>query len=564
MAEELLEILTREGLITEVEAEKVRLEQRRTGEPTKTILINLKLLTEEQIAETVARQLRIPYVELDHYIIERKALEAVTEKMARESLVIPLYQLGDTVVIAVADPFNIYAVDEIQSRRGGDVLVTVATESAIRRSIEHYYRVTDSVRDVVKSLESSRVGAPVAEVEKISEEERLAQEPPVVRLVNLIITQAIRDRASDIHIEPRKEGLCVRFRIDGILRETIKVPPKLQPPVLTRIKILAGMNIAEKRLPQDGHIEVERDGKEIDLRVATYPTTLGEKVVMRVLYRGGIRLGLSQLGFEPEMLQKFQKIVLQPYGMILSTGPTGCGKTTTLYAALDTINTPEKNILTIEDPVEYELELVNQSQVNPKAGLTFATGLRAMFRLDPDIIMVGEIRDLQSAQIAVQAALTGHLVFSSLHTNDAPSTATRLVDMGIEPYLVASTLLCSLSQRLVRVLCSECKEQYEATDYDKGILGVPLEEKVILYTARGCKHCNQTGYYGRTGIFEMMVLDETIRRLIVSKATTSAIREAAVAAGMVTLRQAGIRKALAGITSLSEVMRVIGEESAMY
>jgi type IV pilus assembly protein PilB len=521
-------------------------------------------LTEEQIAETIARQLCLPYVELDHYIIERKSLEAVTEKMARDNLVIPLYHLGDEVAIAVADPFNIYAVDEIQSRVGSDVLVTIATESSIRRAIDHYYRVTDSVRDVIKSLESARVGAPVVEVDETSEEERLAQEPPVVRLVNLIITQAVRDRASDIHIEPRKEGLCVRFRIDGILHETIKIPQKLQPPVLTRIKILAGMNIAEKRLPQDGHIEITRDDKEIDLRVATYPTTLGEKIVMRLLYRGGIRLGLSQLGFESDMLQKFQKVVLQPYGMILATGPTGCGKTTTLYAALDTINTPDKNILTIEDPVEYELELVNQSQVNPKAGFTFAAGLRAMFRLDPDIIMVGEIRDLQSAQIAIQAALTGHLVLSSLHTNDAASTATRLVDMGIEPYLVASTLLCSVSQRLVRVLCPECKQPYKPTDYDRQILGLAPEAEVTLYAPKGCKHCNQTGYYGRTGIFEMMVPNETIRRLIVVKAPTSAIREAAIADGMVTLKQAGIRKVLAGETSISEVMRVIGDESTMY
>lgn len=564
MAEELLEILTKEGLITEIEAEKVRLEQRRTGESFKSVLLHLGLLTEEQIAEAVARQLRMPYVELDHYIIERKALEAVTEKMARENLIIPLYKLGDTVVVAVADPFNIYAIDEIQARGGGDVLVTIATETAIQRAIEHYYRVTDNVREVIKSLDSTRVGAPAAEAETLSEDERLAQEPPVVRLVNLIITQAIRDRASDIHIEPRKDGLHIRYRIDGILQETIKIPSRLQPPVVTRIKILSGMNIAERRLPQDGHIEVKREGKEIDLRVATYPTTLGEKIVMRLLYRGGIQLGLSQLGFEDEMLQQFQQVVMQPYGLILTTGPTGCGKTTTLYAALDTINTPDKNILTIEDPVEYELEMVNQSQVNLKAGLTFAAGLRSMFRLDPDVIMVGEIRDLPSAQIAIQAALTGHLVFSSLHTNDAPSTATRLVDMGVEPYLVASTLLCAVSQRLVRVLCSECKQPYEPAPYEKEALGLNPEENIIFYSPKGCKHCNHTGFYGRTGIFEMMVPNETIRRLIVSKAPTSTIRDAATSAGMVTLKEAGMRKALVGITSPSEVLRVIGEGDLVY
>ena len=563
MAEELLEILTKEGLITEIEAEKVRLEQRRTGEPLKNVLLHLGLLTEEQIAEAVARQLRMPYVQLDHYIVERKALETVTEKMARENLLIPLYRLGDTVAVAVADPFNIYAVDEIQARSGADVLVTIATETAIRTAIDHYYRVTDNVREVIKSLDSARIGAPAAEVE-VSEEERLAQEPPVVRLVNLIITQAIRDRASDIHIEPRKDGLHIRYRIDGILHETIKVPSRLQPPVVTRIKILAGMNIAERRLPQDGHIEVKREGKEIDLRVATFPTTLGEKIVMRLLYRGGIQLGLSQLGFEDEMLEEFQRIVMQPHGLLLATGPTGCGKTTTLYAALDTINTPDKNILTIEDPVEYELELVNQSQINPKAGLTFAAGLRAMFRLDPDVIMVGEIRDLPSAQIAIQAALTGHLVFSSLHTNDAPSTATRLVDMGVEPYLVASTLLCAVSQRLVRVLCPECKQPYEPEPYEKETVGLKPDEEVLFYKPKGCKQCNHTGFYGRTGIFEMMVPNETIRRLIVSKAPTSAIRDAAKSAGMLTLKEAGARKVIKGITSLSEALRVIGEGELVY
>lgn len=563
MAEELLEILTKEGLITEIEAEKVRLEQRRTGASLKNVLLHLGLLTEEQIAEAVARQLRMPYVQLDHYIVERKALETVTEKMARENLLIPLYRLGDTVAVAVADPFNIYAVDEIQARSGADVLVTIATETAIRTAIDHYYRVTDNVRDVIKSLDSARIGAPAAEAE-ISEEERLAQEPPVVRLVNLIITQAIRDRASDIHVEPRKDGLHIRYRIDGILHETIKVPSRLQPPVVTRIKILAGMNIAERRLPQDGHIEVKREDKEIDLRVATYPTTLGEKIVMRLLYRGGIQLGLSQLGFEDEMLEKFQQVVMQPHGLLLATGPTGCGKTTTLYAALDTINTPDKNILTIEDPVEYELELVNQSQINPKAGLTFAAGLRAMFRLDPDVIMVGEIRDLPSAQIAIQAALTGHLVFSSLHTNDAPSTATRLVDMGVEPYLVASTLLCAVSQRLVRVLCPECKQPYEPEPYEKEAVGLEPDEEVLFYSPKGCKQCNHTGFYGRTGIFEMMVPNETIRRLIVSKAPTSAIRDAAKSAGMLTLKEAGARKVLKGVTSLPEALRVVGEGELVY
>jgi len=563
MAEELLEILRKEGLLSEQEAEKVRLEQRRTGKDARNILFELGFLTEEQIAEAMARHLRLPYIDIDHYIIERKSLEMVTERMAREYKIMPLYVLGDTLAIAVANPFNIYAVDDIQTRSGKDVLVVVATESAIERAINHYYRVTDSVREVIKTLSASREGAPVTEVEP-TEEERLAQEAPVVRLVNLIFTQAIRDRASDIHLEPHREGLVVRFRIDGILHQTLKIPKRLEPAVITRVKILAGMDIAEHRLPQDGHIEVRREGADIDLRVATFPTTRGEMVVMRLLYRGGIRYGLAELGFEPEMLEQFERAVTQPYGLVLTTGPTGCGKTTTLYAALDTINTPDKKILTIEDPVEYELEGVNQTQVAAKAGFTFAKGLRAMFRLDPDVIMVGEIRDLESARIAIQAALTGHLVFSSLHTNDAPSTATRLVDMGVEPYLVASTLLCAVSQRLVRVLCDRCKEAYEPPEWELKALNAEPKEGLLFYRAKGCKICGHTGYKGRTGIFEMMVPNEEVRRLIVAKAPTSAIREAAKEAGMVTLKEAGARKVAAGITTVSEVLRVIGEESLAY
>jgi type IV pilus assembly protein PilB len=441
------------------------------------------------------------------------------------------------------------------------VLVTVSTESAIKRAIGQYYRVTDSVREVIKSLDASRGVTPATAEDESARIEDVSGDAPVVRLVNLIITQAIRDRASDIHVEPRKKGLRVRYRIDGVLRDTIQVPAHLQSAVITRVKILGGMNIAERRLPQDGHLAVCKEGKEIDLRIATFPTVHGEKIVMRILDRGGIRLGLAELGFEAEMLQLFANVVSQPYGMILATGPTGCGKTTTLYAALDTINTAEKNIVTIEDPVEYDIEMINQSQINPKAGLTFATGLRALFRLDPDIIMVGEIRDFESAQIAIQAALTGHLVFSSLHTNDAPSTTARLIDMGVEPYLVASTLLCAVSQRLVRLLCPNCKQPYEPSPFEKESLGLPPDEDVNFYNARGCKHCNQTGFKGRTGLFEILVPGEDIRALIVAKSSASVIREQAIKSGMTTLRQMGLRKVLAGATTVAEILRVTGDQA---
>ena len=559
MPDEILDMLVKEGLVSEVESERVLLEQRKTGKPTGEIIASMGLVEEGEISRCIARQLKIPYVALDHYVIERKSLELISEETARRYRVVPLYTLGRTLAVAMADPFNIYAIDEIQQKNNVEVLVTTATENSIKRAIEQYYRITDSVREVIKSLGVSR-GAPVqAEESEEATVEDVSDDAPVVRLVNLIITQAIRDRASDIHIEPRKKGLKVRYRIDGILHDTIQVPYHLQSPVLTRVKILAGMNIAERRLPQDGHIAVHKEGKEVDLRVATFPVVYGEKIVMRILDRSGIRLGLAELGFEPEMLGQFENVVNQPYGMLLTTGPTGCGKTTTLYAALDTINSAEKNVITIEDPVEYDLEMINQSQVNTKAGLTFATGLRAIFRLDPDIIMIGEIRDMDSAQIAIQAALTGHLVFSSLHTNDASSTATRLIDMGIEPYLVASTLLCAMSQRLIRLLCPSCKQPYEPSPFEKESLDLQPDEKVMFYNAQGCKQCNQTGFKGRSALFEMMVPNEATRAMIVAKSPASIIREKAMESGMVTLRQAGLKKVLASETTVAEVLRVTGD-----
>ncbi len=561
MPDEILEFLMREGLVTEVESERVLLEQRKSGKSAREIVSSMGLVEEGEMGRCIARQLKIPYVNLDHFVIERSTLELVHEDMARRYRIVPLYTLGKTLAVAMADPFNIYAIDEIQQKNHVEVLVTAATASAIKRATDQYYRVTDSVRDVIKSLGAARGAGAAAEEAEGTRVEDVAEGAPVVRLVNLVVTQAIRDRASDIHIEPRKHGLKVRYRIDGVLHDTLQVPPHLQSAVITRIKILAGMNIAERRLPQDGHIEVRKEGKEIDLRIATFPLVHGEKIVMRILDRSGIRLGLAELGFDPEMLSVFENVVNQPHGMILATGPTGCGKTTTLYAALDTINCAEKNIVTIEDPVEYDIEMINQSQINPKAGLTFATGLRALFRLDPDIIMVGEIRDYESAQIAIQAALTGHLVFSSLHTNDAPSTATRLIDMGVEPYLVASTLLCAVSQRLVRILCPNCKQPYEPSPFEKQSLGLAPEEEMTFYSARGCKRCNQTGFRGRNGIFEILVPEERVRSFIVSKSPASLIREQAVERGMSTLRQAGLKKVLAGLTTVAEVLRVTGDQA---
>ncbi len=547
------EIFVSKGLITDDQLSEA---VRRQGEKDEFLgqsLVRLGLVEEETLVEELSSQLRIPKVDLSSYVIDSDVVHLVSEDTCREFFLIPLFKIDNTLTIAMSDPMNLEIIDRIQSGTGFIVEPVISTETSIREAIDHYYRSTDSIEDIVQDIsmesESSLTAGPeVDETEK----------PPVIKAVDLIISQAITDRASDIHVEPGENVLKVRYRVDGVLHESLKLPHHLHPLIISRIKILAGMNIAEKRIPQDGHIEFKAEGKEMNMRVATFPTTRGEKVVLRLLFKGGVRHSLTELGFLPDTLKKFESLISRTHGIVLVTGPTGSGKTTTLYAALDRISTPEINITTIEDPVEYELGGLNQSQINPRAGWTFAMGLRNILRQDPDVIMVGEIRDLETARMAIQSALTGHLVFSTLHTNDAPGTVTRLIDMGIEPFLVSSSVIGALAQRLVRLICPKCKEAYEPGKEFLETLGPDVG--TTFYRGKGCRSCSNTGYKGRVGIFELMVSGQELESLIVEKAAPGVVRETARRGGMMTLREAGVHLIRSGKTTVEEVLRVTQDE----
>ena len=419
---------------------------------------------------------------------------------------------------------------------------------SIEKVLDFYFGQGNSVEEIVKAIENKKL---LTDKTALTE---VAEEPPVIKLVNILISDAVKDRVSDIHIEPEIGALRVRYRIDGILHEVHNLPKKLQNVIISRIKILAEMDIAESRRPQDGKIRVKLENKDLDIRVSTFPTVHGENVVMRLLDRSSILLGLKDLGFTRENLEIFSKMILQPNGIILVTGPTGSGKTTTLYSALSTISSMEKNIITIEDPVEYELPLIRQTQVNPKADITFANGLRSILRQDPDVIMVGEIRDKETAEVAIQASLTGHLVFSTLHTNDAPSSLTRLIDMGLEPFLISSSLILIVAQRLVRQICPKCKEEYSPSTAALQDLG--LDDKIKFFRGKGCPACKNTGFIGRIGIFEILALNETIRKMVEGRNSADAIKKKAIELGLKTLREDGLEKAKQGLTTIEEILRV--------
>lgn len=514
------------------------------------VLIDKGLINEVTLASVLAKQRGIPFVDLTEYQIDVNAAVTISEDMARRYTVLPLSFEGNKLVVAMADPANIFAIDDLRIVTGYDIKPVVTTESDLLAVIGQYFRAGEAVEEEIEKAAEGEVA-----LEKVRE---VAAEAPIVKLVNLIITRAIRDRTSDIHIEPQERDLRVRYRIDGVLHEVMRSPKRIQPALLSRFKVMAGMDIAEHRRPQDGHCALTVGGKAYDFRVATLPTVYGERVVLRILEKESILFKLEDLGFLPESLERFKTSFTKPYGAILITGPTGSGKSTTLYATLNVLNVAEKNIVTIEDPVEYRLPGINQIQINPKAGLTFARGLRSILRAAPDIIMVGEIRDRETAQTAIEAALTGHLVFSTLHTNDAPGAITRLTEMGIPPFLTASAVDCVQAQRLARRLCRECKESYEPTPEMLEQVGFSPDDKVpTLYKAKGCKKCNNTGYKGRIGIYEIMMVSETIERLTVERATAEQIKEVAIAEGMKTLREDGLEKVRLGITSLEEILRVV-------
>ena len=555
------ESLVEQKIISEEQLKSAVKESENSGESLRKTLIKTGMVTEDDICNFFEEQLGIPRIDLKNYLIDQKILSLIPESLAKKYNLIPLFMTGDTLTIATADPLNVVAMDDIRIKTKSNIEPAVATETDIKNTINQYYGTGGSIEDIVKSIDIKSLA--IEEGKEETEPEKLkniAEEAPIIKLVNLIILQAIRDKASDIHVEPEEDSLKIRFRIDGILHEQATIPKQMQAAVLSRMKIMSEMNIATKRIPQDGRFRLNMEGGQIDMRVSSLPTLFGENIVMRLLDTSSILIGLERLGFDEHHLEKFKSLIIKPHGIILVTGPTGSGKTTTLYSALNSINTPDKNIITVEDPVEYQLKRIRQSQINPKGGLTFATGLRSILRQDPDVIMVGEIRDLETAEISIQAALTGHLVFSTLHTNDAPSSLTRLTDMGVEPFLISSSVIGIIAQRLVRMICATCKQSYTPSKEVIDDIGVKLPETPLkFYRGAGCKACKNTGYKGRIGIFEMLLLNDKLRDMILAKTSSAQIKHLAQESGMKTLREDGIEKVLAGATTIDEVIRVTQE-----
>lgn len=498
-----------------------------------------------------------PFVELNNYLIDPEIVNILPEKIAKKYKMIPIFKIRDTLTMAMSDPMNIIAVDEARLVTGCNIQSVASNETDILRAIEQFYGVSDSMEEIIKNIGKMDLTFVKEEQLDLVRLQRISEEPPVIKFVNLLLSQAIKEKASDIHIEPEENAVRIRFRIDGVLHEFISFPQQLQLPIVPRIKIVAHLNIVERRRPQDGRFRVRIENREVDVRVSTFPVTFGEKVVMRILDEKATRVDLEKLGFSKDTLEKFKMLIKKPNGIILVTGPTGSGKTSTLYAALQKINSPEKNIVALEDPREYLLRGVNQTEVNPQGGFTFAEGLRAVLRQDPNVIMVGEVRDLETVEIAIRAALTGHLVLTTLHTNDAVGAVTRLIDMRVEPFLISSALIGVLAQRLVRTICPNCKEQYPPSEELINALEIEhLREGIVFSRGKGCRMCHLTGYRGRTGIFELMLMDDELRGLIMKKTPPAILRETARKKGMKTLRENGWEKVIQGITTAEEILRV--------
>ncbi len=529
------ESLVEDGIITAQQLNQAEAEGKRSGLHLRQALVKMGFIAEEDLVEFLSSKLNLPRIELNNYLIDSKMIELVPEKLARKHKLIPVLKIGNRLTCAMVDPWNIFALDEVRAKTNLVIEPALATEPEIDKALNEHYGAKGSVEEIIKSIDEEKLGIEDGKEIDLKKLEGIADEPVVIKLVNLIVMKAIKMRASDIHIEPEEEALKMRFRVDGILYEEPDLPKHLQSAIISRIKIKANLDIAERRVPQDGRFTLKMEGKEVDIRVSCMPTIYGENVVLRLLDVSSTLLSLKDLGFSQGILEKYQKLILRSHGMVLVTGPTGSGKTTALYASLDKINTKGKNIITIEDPVEYKLSGIRQTQVNSKVNLTFANGLRSILRQDPDIIMVGEIRDFETAEIAINAALTGHLVFSTLHTNDAAGAVARLLDMGVESFLISSALSGVLAQRLVRTMCKDCQ-------------------------GKGCRKCMDIGYKGRIGIFEFMEVDEKIRNLIVNKAPQEEIRKQAIAAGMVTLKDDGMAKVKEGLTTMEEVLRVTEEQ----
>jgi len=563
LKDNLSRILLDGGIITEEQLKEALQEQRKKGGSLSRIIYKKGFADEKTLMACLSEQLNIPPINLSKFKISKEVIEIIPKTIAKKYSIIPISKMGKTLTIAMLDPLNVFATDDLKSATGYEIDPVIATEKDILNAIDQYYQESFDMKEILKDIDIKES----AEKKKVNLEKLLreTEEAPVVKMVNVVLAQAIKEKASDIHIEPEDKALRIRYRIDGILYERLSPPKKLQAAIISRIKIMSNLDIAERRLPQDGRMRIVLNNREIDFRVSILPIVFGEKAVLRILDKSSLTLDLGKLGFGEKELEIFTESISKPHGMILLTGPTGSGKTTTLYSALSKINSPTKNIITVEDPVEYQLKGINQVQARPDIGLTFAGGLRSILRQDPDIIMVGEIRDLETADIAIKSALTGHLVFSTLHTNDAPGAITRLIDMGIEPFLLSSSLIMVAAQRLMRKICENCKEEVNLQEKSKENFARILQEPIskisdlTIYKGKGCELCNNTGYKGRVAVVEILKIDDSIKQLIMDKATAGEIKETAVKGGMRTLQQGGISLIKNGTTTIEEVLRVTAE-----
>jgi type IV pilus assembly protein PilB len=554
------ELLLRQGVISSGDLRLAQSRLRESGGALTTHIVKHCEISESELLTILQEEYHLPVVDPATLDLAPEVIDILPASLVVKFHVVPVNLSRTTLTLAMADPSNMAAINEVKFLTGFDVRAAIASPTSVERAIERYYEQNVNYGDVLSALGDEEMEIVRAEDDlDLKQLERATEEAPVVKLVNALLADAIKKRASDIHIEPYEKSLRVRFRVDGVLQEIMQPPLKLKNAITSRIKVMASLDIAERRMPQDGRIKVKvANGREIDLRVSTLPTLFGEKVVLRILDKGGVQLDLEKLGFTGLSLEHFQEAIAKPYGMILVTGPTGSGKTTTLYAALSQLNTPDTNISTAEDPVEYNLPGINQLQTHEDIGLNFATALRSFLRQDPDVIMVGEIRDFETAEISVKAALTGHLVFSTVHTNDAPSTVNRMLNMGIEPFLIASSVNLIMAQRLVRSVCVKCKEPHELPAQVLIDLGVPAEEAepITVQRGKGCSDCGDTGYRGRTALYEVMRITDATRELVLAGGSATELKQQAMADGMVSLRQAGIEKIRQGVTTVEEVVRV--------
>ena len=570
MGSNLGELLLKEKLLNSEQLKSAEEYKKQNDVAMGSAIISLGLVSEEEMAQALSRQLGYPYINLDQFEVYPDVINLIPIEIAQKYLIMPIHRIRSFLTLAMVDPTDLDVIEDIRFRTGLSIQPVIASESGIMNSIEKYYGSSDSLRvkqivDEIEQAEDTSVNIIEEEEEDYDIEEltKSTEEAPIITLVNSVFIDSIKKGASDIHFEPYEKAFRVRYRLDGTLYEMMNLAMKFKNPVISRIKILSNMDIAEKRLPQDGRIKVRvklenGNKKDVDMRVSSVPTLFGEKIVVRILDRGMLRLDLTELGFEKQSLESFKKAISSPWGIILVTGPTGSGKTNTLYSAISNLNSVDTNIMTAEDPVEFYLEGINQVNIREKIGLQFSTILRNFLRQDPDIMLVGEMRDFDTVDIAIKAALTGHLVFSTIHTNDAASTITRLVNMNVEPFLIADSVRLIVAQRLVRKLCKSCRQEHKLTPYALEDIGFSPEEakKIKVYKPKGCSSCHNTGYKGRTALFEVLEVSEEIKDLILSKAQSKEIKKKAIEQGMLTLRQSGLYKIKKGITSIEEVLRV--------